>query len=115
PDGRMTGVISNADWLSELQAGRTVFDAATNPAPVFAGQLALVIPSGDNAPVGYLAITNTPGGTAYVAGTLADGANFFRVAPLDQGAALPLYAPLYSGQCLFLGLLNLTNAAASTN
>ncbi len=67
--GQMTGVISGADWRSALQAGR----AATDAAPVSASQFALVIPSGSNTPVGYLALTNTTTATttatALVTGT----------------------------------------------
>jgi hypothetical protein len=115
PDGRMTGVISNASWLSVLQAGLAVFDAATNPAPAVAGPFALVLPASPGAPVGSLTLTNTPGGTAFVAGTLADGAGFFRAAPMEQGAVIPLYVPLYSGNGLFLGWLTPANPPGQTN
>jgi hypothetical protein len=113
--GQMTGVISSADWRSILQAGRAVFDAATNPAPLWAGQFALVIPSGAIEPAGYLAITNTAGGTALVTGTLADGANIFRAAPMAKGPLIPLYAPLYSGQGMFLAWITFTNSTAPAN
>ena len=39
----------------------------------------------------------------------------FRSAPIGQGATIPLYAPLYSGNGLFLGWLTLTNPPAGTN
>jgi hypothetical protein len=114
-DGQMTGMISNGDWRSILKASRAVFNAASNPAPVCAGQFALVIPSGANTPVGYLTLTNTAGGTALVTGTLADGANIIRAAPMVKGAAIPLYVPLYSGKGLFLGWITFTNWPAQTN
>jgi hypothetical protein len=113
--GQMTGVISNADWRSILQAGRSVFNAATNPAPDSAGQFALVIPSGTTAPAGFLTINNIAGGSALVTGTLADGATIFRAAPMAKGPAIPLYAPLYSGQGLFLAWITFTNWPAQTN
>jgi hypothetical protein len=113
--GQMTGVISNADWRSILQAGRCDFNAATNPAPVCDGQYAIIVPSDAAAPAGYLTINNTPGGTALVAGTLADGATFLRAAPMAKGPAIPLYVPLYSGQGLFLGWITLTNSTAQAN
>jgi hypothetical protein len=115
PDGRMTGVISSAEWSAVLQAGRAVFNAASNPAPVYGGPMALVIPFGTNTPVGYLTISNTPGGTALVAGRLADGAIILRAAPMNQGPAIPLYAPLYSGKGSFLGWITLTNSTPSAN
>jgi hypothetical protein len=115
PDGQMTGVISNADWRSSLQAGRAVFNAASNPAPVSAGQYALVIPSGASASVGYLTLTNAESGSALVTGTLADGAHIIRAAPMVKGAAIPLYAPLYSGKGLFLGWITFTNWPGRTN
>jgi hypothetical protein len=105
PDGQMSGVISSADWRSILEAGR-----AGNSAPVPAGQFALVIPSGSNTPVGYLTLTTTSGATALVTGTLPDGANIIRSAPMVKGAAIPLYAPLYSGKGIFLGWISLTNS-----
>ena len=40
-------------------------------AAIYAGPLAFVSTSGANTPVGYLTITNTPKGTAVLAGTLA--------------------------------------------
>ncbi len=106
PDGQMTGALSDGEWRSILQAGR----AATNPVPLLSGQFALVIPSGSNAPVGYLTLTQTAGATALVAGSLADGASLLRTAPMLNGAAIPLYAPLYSGKGLFLGWITLTNS-----
>jgi hypothetical protein len=111
----MTGVISSADWRSVLQAGRSVFNAATNPAPDAASQFALVIPSGTNAPAGYLTISNTVGGAALVTGMLADGASIFRSAPLEKGPAIPLYVPLYSGQGMFLAWITFTNSPPQAN
>jgi len=113
--GQMTGVISNAEWRSILQAGRSVFHAATNPAPDCAGQFALVISSGATAPAGYLTLNHTAGGTVLVTGTLADGATIFRAAPMAKGPAIPLYAPLYSGQGLFLAWITFTNWPAQEN
>jgi hypothetical protein len=113
--GQMSGVVSNAEWCSILQAGRASFDAARNPAPDCAGQYTLMIPSGSNAPVGYLNISNTPGGTAFVTGSLADGARLFRAAPMAKDTGIPLYVPLYSGKGLFLGWITLTNSPGETN
>ena len=44
-NAQMTGVMSDGDWRSVLQAGRSVFNAATNPAPDHGSQFALVIPA----------------------------------------------------------------------
>jgi hypothetical protein len=112
---QMTGMISNADWRSILQSGRSTFNAATNPAPDGASQFALVIPAGTNAPAGYLTINNTVGGAALVTGTLPDGANIFRSAPMEKGPAMPLYVPLYSGQGMFLAWISFTNSPAPAN
>lgn len=112
---QMTGVISSANWRSILQANRVILDAATNSVPVGEEQFALIVPSGATAPAGYLAITNTTGGTALVTGTLADGANIFRAAALVQGQSIPLYAPLYSGQGLFLAWITFTNSSSPAN
>ena len=111
PGDQMTGVISNADWRSILQAGL----ASTNAAPECAGPFSFVFPLGTNLPAGCLTITNTPAGTALIAGTLADGARILRTAPIDQRAAIPLYVPLYSGKGLFLGWITLTNSTAAAN
>jgi Bacterial Ig domain/FG-GAP-like repeat/Glucodextranase, domain B/Immunoglobulin domain len=115
PSGQMTGSINGADWRSVLRAGLTVFGAAAHPAPVDAGQFALVVPSGAVAPAGYLAITNTAGGAALVTGTLPDGESIFRIAPKGEGPAIPFYTPLYSGQGLFLAWISFTNSAPQAN
>ncbi|HWD18944.1 MAG TPA: FG-GAP-like repeat-containing protein [Verrucomicrobiae bacterium] len=113
-DDQMTGVISNTAWLSILQADRAVFNAATNPAPRVGGEFALVVPDGNEAPAGYLRITNSAGGTALITGTLADGARLTRTAPMTKDAAIPLYAPLYSGKGLFLGWITFTNSSQTS-
>ena len=41
--------------------------------------------------------------------------SFFRAAPMDQGAGIPLYIPLYSGKGLFLGWITFTNSPAAAN
>ncbi len=106
---RMTGVISNADWTSLLHADRAVFDTARNTAPVAGGRFTLVIPAGSAEPVGYLAVTNTPGGTALVSGALPDGTSLLRTAPMAKDLSIPLFVPLYSGKGLFLGWITATN------
>jgi hypothetical protein len=111
PGSQMTGVISNAEWSSILQAGR----AGTNQTPDWACPFLYLFPSATNLLAGCLTITNTSAGTALITGTLADGARILRTAPLLQGAAIPLYVPLYSGKGLFLGWITLTNSPAAAN
>jgi hypothetical protein len=50
-----------------------------------------------------------------VTGTLADGANIVRAAPMVKGPAIPLYVPLYSGKGMFLGWITFTNSPGQTN
>jgi hypothetical protein len=108
-DDQISGVISNASWVSILHAER---DAA-NFAPGIEGQFVIVIPSDAATPAGYLTVSNTASGSAQVSGSLADGAELFRLAPVSKDLAIPLYLPLYSGQGLFLGWISPTNATAN--
>jgi hypothetical protein len=110
PGGPMSGVISSGEWRSILQAGR-----AGDPETESAGQITLETPAGAGTPAGYLALTNTAGGTELVTGTLPDGARILRAAPIVKDGAIPLYAPLYSGKGLFLGWITLTNWPGQTN
>jgi hypothetical protein len=111
----MSGVVSNADWCSILQAGRASFAGACDLTPEVEGHFALVMPSGGNVPIGHLSVNTTPNGTALVSGTLADGARLFRAAPMAKDNRIPLYAPLCSGKGMFLGWITLTNSPGETN
>ena len=62
-----------------------------------------------------MTINTNADGTALVTGTLADGANIFRAEPVEKGPAIPLYAPLYSGQGVFLAWIAFTNSPAQVN
>jgi hypothetical protein len=62
-----------------------------------------------------LTVNNPVGGAALVTGTLPDGANIFRTAPMEKGPAIPLYVPLYSGQGMFLAWISFTNSPAQAN
>jgi hypothetical protein len=104
----LTGEVAGAGWNSALRAERACFDAA-HPAPTLGGQF-VVMTAGETGPAGRLTVTNGAAGYALVKGTLADGASIFRNAPISKSLSVPVYAPLYSGEGLFLGWINLTNA-----
>jgi hypothetical protein len=107
----LSGVVSSGDWSSDLRAEKVVFDA--NAASV-SGDLAFVLPSGSASPAGYLTITNF-NGSALISGTLADGAKLLRASPVGNSGAIPIYAPLYSNQGLFIGWVGGGAAAGAGN
>jgi len=102
---QLTGVISNASWISELQAERNAANA------VGAGGEFVVMEGG--VAVGHLGITNLSGGTAKATGVLIGGASILRTAPITLDLAAPLYVPLYSGRGAFLGWISLTKGATN--
>lgn len=102
-DPEMTGTVSSAAWSANLVA---ILAAADTVAP---SRFAILPPAGV-APVGYLAVTNNPGGAVLVNGALPDGTSIFRVAPVVKNASIPLYVPLYSGKGLFMGWVTFSQA-----
>jgi uncharacterized repeat protein (TIGR03803 family) len=120
PDNVMTGVISNAAWVSSLTANRAVFSARANPATNFAARYTLLLPPGSNAPAvvpggyGYAIFTVNSGGAASIAGSLGDGTPFSQSADVSESGLLPLYASLYSGKGYILGWLAFSNQPPQT-
>jgi hypothetical protein len=113
--GGMTGVISNADWVSPLQAGVGAENPPTKTAPGLCARFVVISTSGGGAPVGSMTLTNGVDGTAVLSGILAGGWSFLGVAPVGAGGVIPLYAPRTSGDGLVLGWINLTNAPGQTD
>jgi len=112
---RVTGTISDGQWVAQLMAGRAVFNARTNPAP-YAGSYTLVFPGTngvDSAPAGngFGTVRVDTGGRVKLVGSLADGTPVSQSIPVARDGQWPFYASLYGGKGSTLGWLNLTNRA----
>jgi Divergent InlB B-repeat domain/Fibronectin type III domain len=102
--GQISGYLTDGTWISPMDGDRARFNATTNPAPqagsytmMIAGQYGdAFLPAGHS--FGFVKVTS--GGTASLAGTLADGTKISQSVPLSQDGTWPLYIPLYSGKGL---------------
>lgn len=111
--GKLVGQVSNGMTVSSLVADRASCNASTLPDP-FAGQYTCALPGEGTdpfAPRGYgFAVAHvTTSGSAFLAGTLADGTRFSQSAPISDGGTWPFYAPLYSGKGSVISLLRFTH------
>jgi hypothetical protein len=113
---RLTGTVTDGQWVADLAADREVFFARTYPATQYAGQYTLVIPGGSAGDTtvpegaGYATINVTSGGIATLSGTLADGTNISQSVPLSKSGQMPLQAALYNGGGSILGWLAFDNS-----
>jgi len=106
----LLGQITEGNWIADLVANRSVFNALTNPAPQ-AGQFTLVFPGADDssvAPGGYgiVALKVDTGGKGQLAGQLPDGTKISQTAIVSRQGQWPFYLPQQSGQGMLLGWLN---------
>lgn len=114
---RMTGHVSNGNWMAELWADRAKFHAVSNPATNFAGKYTFVIPSGTNAAAspggdGFGTATVSAAGTVTMSGTLADDTRIAQTVPLSKNGQWPLYVALYAGKGSLLSWVTFTNSPA---
>lgn len=96
---RLTGTLTDDDWLMSLNADRLTFNAKTNAAP-YVGKYTVVIagilgeelvPGG----IGFAAVNVLPNGKVKARGTLGDGKNFANTTYLSSEGAWPFYVPAY--------------------
>ena len=115
----LSGTVSNAAWVSTLDAYRAVFNATTNPCP-YAGRYTMAIPGeagGSGCPdgSGYGSVTVDKAGNAVMIGALAEGTVMGQTVPVSKDGDWPLYVPLYSGQGSLIAWLRFTPSAGLTN
>lgn len=97
---RITGTVSDGIWSADLLANRSVFDAATKPAP-WTGLYTLIIP-GTNEPAAgpggdsYGTLKVDANGNVKLSGKLADNSTLSQKVPLSKNGEWPFYLPLYS-------------------
>jgi hypothetical protein len=111
----LTGTVRRAGWTAPLLAERTVFNARSNPAPFAPRHTFLVTgltdPALAGAGDGYGTVTTTRGGSATMAGRLADNATIALSSPLLRDGWWPLYHPLYAGKGCLLGWMQFRSDA----
>jgi hypothetical protein len=117
-NSRITGTVSDGNWLAGLDAELSAFDAKTNPAP-YVGNYALIFsgagnpadatqPQGD----GYALVSVATSGLVKISkGALADSAaTFSESTKVSQDGFVALYSPLYSRKGQILGWLAFSNS-----
>jgi Matrixin/Divergent InlB B-repeat domain len=97
---RITGTVSDGFWSADLLANRSVFNAATKPAP-WAGLYTLIIPGTNDPAVGtggdsYGTVRIDANGNVKLSGKLSDNTTLTQKAPLSKRGEWPVYVPLYS-------------------
>ncbi|MBK8000003.1 MAG: matrixin family metalloprotease [Verrucomicrobia bacterium] len=115
---QLTGSVSDENWTSQLRANRSVFNAATSPAPM-AGAYTCII-AGTNDPAfgpagdGYAAGKIDLAGGLKLNGKLADATSLSLKAVASPDAEWPLYLSLYSGKGSIIGWMTVTNDPVAT-
>lgn len=110
---RLSGEVTDGNWISVLHANRSVFNAATAPAPL-AGLYTCII-TGTNDPVAgpagdsYAAGKIDGAGNIKLTGKLADGTKLALKSVVSSAHEWPLYASLYSGKGSIAGWMTATN------
>jgi hypothetical protein len=97
---RITGTVSDGIWSADLVANRSVFNAATNPAP-WAGLYTLIVPGSNDPAAGpggdsYGTVKVDANGGVKLSGKLADNSTLSQKVSLSKNGEWPLYLPLYS-------------------
>ena len=112
----ITGVASNANFVSTVTAYRNPFSAKALPAPT-TGNYNAALPGADIAPApvgdGFATLAVTTAGRVSTKFTLADNTAFSLVTATAAGAQVPVYAPLYAGRGSLFGWLTVTNGASN--
>ncbi len=115
---QLTGSVSDGNWTSQLRANRSVFNAATSPAPM-AGAYTCII-AGTNDPTigpagdGYAAGKIDLAGGLKLSGKLSDATSLSLKAVASPDAEWPLYLSLYSGKGSIIGWMTVTNDPVAT-
>jgi len=99
----VTGTITDESWTATVNAGRSVFNAKSNPAPR-AGKYTIIFP-GNQSPTntltpfgdGYGAVTLATSGSVKLSGALGDGTKVSQSSFLTPDSQWPLYVSLYKG------------------
>lgn len=114
---KLVGSISSSQWMVEMEAVRTPFDARSNPANSYLGKYTLSLPGSgqSNAPAGYgfATVTVNAAGQASVKGALADGTALSQTVSLCGDGRFALYAPLYANSGFLAGWIDYTNASGA--
>jgi hypothetical protein len=97
---RIVGTVSDGFWSADLLANRSVFNAATKPAP-WAGLYTIIIPGTNDPALGpggdsYGTVRVDANGNVKLSGKLADNTTLTQKAPLSKNGEWPLYLSLYS-------------------
>ena len=112
----ITGLASNAHFVSTITAYRNPFSPQSRSAPTV-GNYNAALPGADaaSAPVGDGFATFAVSTAGRVSGkfTLADSSSFSLVTATAAGAQVPVYAPLYAGRGSLFGWLTVTNSASN--
>lgn len=109
---RITGTVTDGDWVADLIAERVVYHAKTNPAP--AGRYTMVIPgsptNSTTVPMGdgLGAVTVSTSGKVVFKGTLADGTKITQSGMLAGDGLWPFYAGLYRNLGHLFGWLSVS-------
>lgn len=115
---QIAGVVSNANWTSDITGHRVTFNAKTNPATNFVGSYTMLISGGTNPAAnpfgeGVATLTVSSAGIVKLAGTLADGSKAAQSVPVAANGQVPVYVKLYGGKGSVLGWLTLTNSTST--
>ena len=112
----ITGLASNAHFVSTITAHRNPFSTKTLPAPM-AGNYNAALPGADAAPApvgdGFATLTVSTAGRVSTKFTLTDSSAFSLVTATASGAQVPVYAALYGGRGSLFGWLTVTNSASN--
>jgi hypothetical protein len=114
---KVSGQLTDNNWIADLHGKRAVFNARTNPAP-YSGSYTLIVPGQQNSSYlpmgsGYGTARVDGNGAVRFTGALADGTKISQSATISSDGQWPLYASLYSGKGLIIGWLTFSNQAAS--
>jgi hypothetical protein len=113
----LTGRVTDGAWSSSLTAHRAVFQAATNPATLFATNYTLLLPGMMDATLappgdGFALMKVDRSGVAKLAGALADASPLAQQSPVSGVGDWPLYVSLYGGKGSLFGWLRVRPTAA---
>ncbi len=112
----ITGLASNAHFISTVTAYRNPFSPKALPAPTV-GNYNAALPGADAAPApvgdGFATLAVSTAGRVSTKFTLADSTAFSLVTATSAGAQVPVYAALYGGRGSLFGWLTVTNSASN--
>lgn len=114
---QLSGIVSDGNWTSSLRANRSVFNAATSPAPM-AGAYTCIIAGTDDPADGPAGDSHATGkidraGALKLSGKLADATSLSLKAAVSPDAQWPLHLSLYSGKGSIIGWMTVTNDPAA--